>query len=217
MWEMKWPEERARNEHKAISLIREKTDIPVPKVLETGYNDEYGHYLKMEWADGIDLSEVVEVKGAGAACLMTPGQDQHANLGKCERCRTIAMANADAFVHDVVYPALERLRSDQTGLDGTVIPPHWIAEGDAREDWPAKKSDAISGGSSQPFVFCHGDLVYHNLLIDPITLEVKYLVDWECAGFFPEEFLHIFSRTRADFCSWFEDRERRQRLIDLLL
>lgn len=210
-----WPAERIENEHTALDLVREKTNIPVPRVLERGFDDEFGHYLKLEWADGIDLGDIVDGRDAGAACLMTPGRDGHASSGRCEQCRAVAMANADLFVREVVYPALEGLSSWQTGLNGMVIPPPWISEDDRRERWPVKMSDDVAG-AARPFVLCHGDLSYHNMRVDPATLEVKWLLDWEFAGFLPEEFLRIFSPTRADYGSLFENDERKRRFIGLL-
>ncbi|KAK1770613.1 hypothetical protein QBC33DRAFT_617018 [Phialemonium atrogriseum] len=196
-----WPAERIENEHTALDLVREKTNIPVPRALERGFDGEFGHCLKLEWADGIDLGNIVDGRDVGAACLMTPGQDGHASSGRCEQCRAVAMANADLFVREVVYPALEGLSSRQTGLNGI--------------RWPVKTSDEVAG-AARLFVLCHGDLSYHNMRVDPATLEVKWLLDWEFAGFLPEEFLRIFSLTRADYGRLFENDERKQRLVGLL-
>lgn len=215
MYPSQWPAERIENENTALELVGEQTNIPVPRVLESGFDDEIGHYLKLEWADGIDLGDIVEGKGVGATCLMTPGRDGHAGPGRCEQCRVVAMANADMFVREVVYPALEGLRNHQTGLNGTVIPPPWICEDDRRQHWPVKTSgrDTVTVG---PFVLCHGDLSYHNMRVDPATLKVKWLLDWESAGFFPKEFLNVFSPTRADYGQLFQNDTRKQHFIDLL-
>jgi hypothetical protein len=35
------------------------------------------------------------------------------------------------------------------------------------------------------YIFQHGDLAAHNIIMDTQTLEVKALVDWEYAGFYP--------------------------------
>ncbi|KAI5864683.1 hypothetical protein GGS23DRAFT_459332 [Durotheca rogersii] len=215
MYPTQWPAERIKNEHTALDLVKEKTNIPVPRVLESGFHDEFGYYLKLEWADGIDLGDIVDGRGAGAACLVMPGQDGHASSGRCDKCRAIAMANADLFVREVVYPALEGLRSCQTGLNGTVVPPPWISDDDRREYWPVKTSDSAVG-TDPSFVLCHGDLSYHNIRVDPATLQVKWLFDWEYAGFFPEEFMRIFSPTRADYGRLYNKDERKQRFIDLL-
>lgn len=216
MFPAHWAAQRIENEHTALDLIREKTNIPVPKVLERGYNEDFGNYLKLEWADGIDLFDIVDGRSAGASCLMTPGQAGHSSSGRCDLCRATAMENANLFVHEVVYPALEGLRSRQTGLNGIVIPPPWIADDDRREHWPVKTSD-YAADAGQPFVLCHGDLSYHNMRIDPTTLEVKWLLDWECAGFFPVEFLRIYSPDRAHYGRLFERDERKRKLISLLM
>lgn len=162
------------------------------------------------------MFDIVNGTGAGAACLMTPARDGHAGSGPCQQCRAIAMSNMDRFTSEMLYPALEGLRSSETGLNGTVIPPPWIAEKDRRQHWPIKTSDMTPGEERPPFVFCHGDLSYHNILVDPDTLEVKWLLDWECAGFFPDKFLRVFSPTRADYVRLFTNDERRKHFVNLL-
>ena len=37
-------------------------------------------------------------------------------------------------------------------------------------------------------VFCHNDLSMNNVIVDPDTLKIKAIIDWEYAGFFPPEF-----------------------------
>lgn len=37
-------------------------------------------------------------------------------------------------------------------------------------------------------VFCHNDLSANNVIVDPDTLKIKAIIDWEYAGFFPPEF-----------------------------
>lgn len=61
-----WPAQRIGNEYTALDIVREKTNVPVPRVLEKGFNDEFCYYLKLQWADGIDLFDIVDRKGAGA-------------------------------------------------------------------------------------------------------------------------------------------------------
>lgn len=36
-------------------------------------------------------------------------------------------------------------------------------------------------------VFCHNDLSANNVIVDPDTLKIRAIVDWEYAGFFPAE------------------------------
>lgn len=37
-------------------------------------------------------------------------------------------------------------------------------------------------------VFCHNDLSMNNVIVDPGTLKIKAIIDWEYAGFYPPEF-----------------------------
>jgi hypothetical protein len=61
------------------------------------------------------------------------------------------------------------------------------------------------------FVLCHGDLGQHNVLVDPKTLKIAAIIDWEFGGFWPEWFGYLFWTRAAG--SWpqegkVDDRER---------
>lgn len=43
-------------------------------------------------------------------------------------------------------------------------------------------------------VFCHNDLSANNVIVDPDTLAIKAIIDWEYAGFYPPEFEAEFFR-----------------------
>lgn len=43
-------------------------------------------------------------------------------------------------------------------------------------------------------VFYHNDLSANNVIVDPDTLKIKAIVDWEYAGFYPPEFEVPFYR-----------------------
>ncbi|TQN65861.1 hypothetical protein CSHISOI_09555 [Colletotrichum shisoi] len=38
------------------------------------------------------------------------------------------------------------------------------------------------------YVFCHNDLGQHNVIVDPQTLKINAIIDWEYGGFWPEWF-----------------------------
>jgi Ser/Thr protein kinase RdoA (MazF antagonist) len=57
-----------------------------------------------------------------------------------------------------------------------------MLEYDTRSHWDVKTS------SREEFVFTHGDLGPDNLRIDPDTLTVKCVIDWEHSGYFPSGF-----------------------------
>ena len=39
----------------------------------------------------------------------------------------------------------------------------------------------------EEFVFCHGDLSQNNILVNPKTLQIVAIIDWEYGGFFPRD------------------------------
>ena len=43
-------------------------------------------------------------------------------------------------------------------------------------------------------VFCHNDLSAHNVIVDPDSLKITAIIDWEYAGFYPSEFEAPFYR-----------------------
>jgi hypothetical protein len=58
----------------------------------------------------------------------------------------------------------------------------------ARQQWKMRPHE------SEDLVFCHNDLSTHNIIVDPETLKVKAIIDWEYAGFYPQEFEGMFFR-----------------------
>lgn len=40
----------------------------------------------------------------------------------------------------------------------------------------------------EEYVFCHNDLGQHNVIVDPDTLRIKAIIDWEFGGFWPAWF-----------------------------
>lgn len=88
---------------------------------------------------------------------------------------------------------LHRIKSKTTGSPdpkGPVIPPYRaMAADDTRDTWPRKTSD------KEEYVFCHNDLSQANIIVDPETLKIKAIVEWEYAGFWPEWFkMRIWER-----------------------
>ncbi|KAJ3474076.1 hypothetical protein NLG97_g10004 [Lecanicillium saksenae] len=47
---------------------------------------------------------------------------------------------------------------------------------------------------TEDLVFCHNDLSAHNIIVNPQTLKVNAIIDWEYAGFWPEEFEGMYFR-----------------------
>lgn len=75
------------------------------------------------------------------------------------------------------------------GASGFAIPPYRIGQKCFIDDWSLTTSNA------EEFVFCHNDLSQHNVIVDPQSLKVRAIVDWEYAGYWPEIFeLPFFKR-----------------------
>ncbi|KAG9227965.1 hypothetical protein BJ875DRAFT_294567 [Amylocarpus encephaloides] len=74
------------------------------------------------------------------------------------------------------------------GPSGIVIPPYRALTNTPRPKWEMKPRD------SEDLVFCHNDFSTHNVMVDPETLKVNAILDWEYAGFFPQEFEGTYSR-----------------------
>lgn len=72
------------------------------------------------------------------------------------------------------------------GPSGIVIPPYRAMLASEKDDWPRKVSD------DRGFVFCHNDLSQHNIVVDPKTLKIRAILDWEYAGFYPAYFEGTF-------------------------
>jgi aminoglycoside phosphotransferase len=205
----KWPAERIWNEATALELIRGNTRIPVPRVLDVGQNND-GTYLTVERVDGIELTSVKNI------CRQAPtnGSNGYPPAGhtqkQCTACQTIANQNAERFITEFMLPELRRLTSSQTGLNGTVIPSPWVTEYDRRETWTSKTS------TWQSFVFCHGDLGPQNLMCNPVTLQIQWVVDWENAGYFEEQFLDLWAVDRDKYLDLYEYGDRLAWQIALL-
>ncbi|KAJ5803356.1 uncharacterized protein N7503_005806 [Penicillium pulvis] len=84
---------------------------------------------------------------------------------------------------------LRRLKSDTIGgPSGLVIPPYRVMNLSNNDSWARNRTTS----SEAEYVFCHGDLSQHNILVDPQTLRIQAIIDWEYAGFFPGYFEGLF-------------------------
>lgn len=78
---------------------------------------------------------------------------------------------------------LREIKSDRIGgPSGIVIPPYRVMDCTDNDSWPRHLSER------EDYVFCHNDLSQQNVIVDPETLKIKAIIDWEYAGFFPQYF-----------------------------
>lgn len=104
-------------------------------------------------------------------------------LDHINKNRAQALVNAEQFLRKTVLPQLRSLTSSTSGtLTGVVIPPNRITAHDRRKHWP------IQHAKTPLFNFCHNDLSQHNIIMNPGTLQVEAIIDWEFSGFYLPEF-----------------------------
>ncbi|KAL9127122.1 MAG: hypothetical protein Q9217_003948 [Psora testacea] len=184
--------ERLENERDALLYIARNTKIPVPRVLGWSNVDGVG-CLTMEALHGAMLINILD--------------DDSEYLSPADK---VALErNVNTFVYETVLPELKRLRSRTLGqLSGIVFPPPRVSAFDDRPSWQPKVL------TTERYVYCHNDLAQQNIVVEPKTLEVISLIDWEYSGFFPPEFEKPF---------WLDpsgngrvDEEESRRLVALL-
>ncbi|KAI1174943.1 kinase-like protein [Nemania sp. FL0916] len=85
------------------------------------------------------------------------------------------------------FTTLRTLKSDRLGgPSGIVIPPYRVLRRTEKDDWH------LTPSNHNEYVFCHNDLSQPNVVVDPDTLKVNAIIDWEYAGFYPAHFERPF-------------------------
>lgn len=64
------------------------------------------------------------------------------------------------------------------------MPPSWLSP-DVEPPWIGKEFWKTLPRKLPEYVFQHGDIAAQNIIMDPQTLKVKSLIDFEYAGFYP--------------------------------
>ncbi|KAK2051091.1 hypothetical protein LY76DRAFT_677272 [Colletotrichum caudatum] len=180
--------ERLRNEGSALEYVKEHTTIPVPQVLYCGPDGDGAMSLTVEFVDGIMCEEVKD-------------------------CCQLVVKNTNEFIEATVLLQLWGLTSDQTGLNGLVIPPPCILEFDNRATWNPRKSSL-----GKPYVFCYGDLSRSNIILDRETLKAKCIINWECAGYYLAELEgNPWRLNYKEYMKTFQNTDKIKREISLII
>ncbi|KIW58675.1 hypothetical protein PV05_03174 [Exophiala xenobiotica] len=133
---IRWSAERLQNDHAALAFIREKTTIPVPKILEFKSMKEGIYELKMERVYGTPLNKI---------------------RGDKEQ----AIRAVDEYITQFVLPQLRSLRSRNVGsLTGKIISPTRLWKQPESHQWTPWRS------WTKRNVFIHNDLGHQNILVD---------------------------------------------------
>ncbi|KAH7309076.1 kinase-like domain-containing protein [Stachybotrys elegans] len=107
---------------------------------------------------------------------------------------------------------LKALRSCRLGgPSGIVIPPHRVLLRTEKDVWDLRAS------TREEYVFCHNDLSQQNIIVDPDTLKIRAIIDWEYAGFFPARFEYAFYNRLGPSEAIDKEVDDSQDLLELLL
>jgi hypothetical protein len=146
-------------------------------------------------------------------------EDDDAYYVITEYVEGVNMADLPDHQKDVVMAELEghlaqlkTLRSNRIGgPSGIVIPPYRVLCETERDDW-----SQLQPSPHAEYVFCHNDCSQHNIIVNPDTLKIAAIVDWEYAGFYPEYFEFPFYRRKGPSVALGEEEDDTQRLLDFL-
>lgn len=181
-----WSRERLENEKKALEFIAEHTSIPVARV--HAFNEEAGIS---------SLTTKIPVPGARMDILARRLSN---------RDKAILLTHVNTFVNQTVLPQLNTLQSSKLGgIIGMTIPPIRVWKRDKRLSWPARTSN------TNRYVFCHNEISQEYIWVDPKTLQVVLLQNWECSGYYPPEFEYPYWRKARD--EWMNNDDEVDRLI----
>ena len=182
-----WERERIENERDALIFLARNTSIPVPRLLE--------------WSDIDGVGSITLERNSGKMFAEVHEKLEPSDQAKLER-------NTITFIEETLLPQLQSLRSTKMGqLAGVVVPPVRVSYHDKRPQWEPRTSN------TSRYVYCHNDLNQYNILVDPATLTVKAIIDWEYSGFFPKEMEFPF--WKLDHEASLEE-EHCRKMIDLL-
>lgn len=161
--------ERILNEG-ACLLFLAQTGIPLPKSLAC-FEDDGAAYLVTEYVDGVGMDDL----DAESQAVVTEELQRH--------ILTLKKLTSDTWggPDNMVPKPLEN--SLHAGLTRCqVLPPYRIMRKSDGRPWRMRQRQ------QQDLVFCHNDLSMNNVIVDPSTLKINAIIDWEYAGFYPPEF-----------------------------
>jgi len=195
-----WTVNYRRNEAMSLALIRELTNIPVPRILQVSQaGDESGGtgtvFLATEYIPGRTLEECWHSLGFFTkARIIWTLRNYVAQLRRLKRTTPGPLNRSQVFEgHYVSHQGAGPFETYEDMI-------HWfnrrIEIGNKRA---VQKCDMSSFTASGPLVFSHQDLCLRNILLGDD--DVLYVLDWEWAGFYPE-WLELAGMTRYSDQPW---------------
>jgi len=98
------------------------------------------------------------------------------------------------------------------GPTGIIAPPYRVTLVTKQDTWNLRSP------SNEEYGFCHNDLSQNNVIVDPDTLRIKAIIDWEYAGFYPDFFEGKFYRRPgpSDALEKYNEKSDTPKLVDFL-
>jgi len=114
-----------------------------------------------------------------------------------QRVEGVSMGQLEDQQKEVVMKEIEQhlatlktLKSDVPGVPGETLlcPPARVSG----IRWKPNSCWRPKPETKGEFIFCHNDFAQQNIIVDPKTLKITAIIDWEFSGFYPSWFEGAF-------------------------
>lgn len=145
-------------------------------------------------------------------------EDDEAYYLITEYVQGVAMASLEERQKETVKKEikvhLETMRNLKSrsvgGPSGLIVPPYRVTLKTDNDKWVLPESQ------TEEYVFCHNDLSQHNIIVDPTTLKINAIIDWEYSGFWPEFFEFPFYNRPGFQAPTKDEIDNTRQLLDFL-
>ncbi|KAI0129418.1 kinase-like domain-containing protein [Xylariales sp. AK1849] len=192
-----------------MHLLKLRTSIPVPKVLETWTDAQTGHYcIRMEFIKGRLLEELYDSDEVDDGDALLLGSQLQGYLTELRQFRSdVIAAVGEMPCRDVFLPRnpLGSTYSDEAGFRGALNDFLWSR----RQTVWAKTvigfindmAEPPESFSQKPFVMTHGELTPRNIKV--ARGGIVGILDWSQAGYYPVYWeytkAHLFYNTQSGY------------------
>ena len=179
-----WFMKRTLRKHEWQSISGAKVIVPSTTYPQRWRNDAaILRFLRKETDIPLSPAECT-FEDDGAFCLQTQYVQGVSMRELAESEKETVMEELQQHV-----ATLRSLRSDTPGVpdEPLLCPPQRVTSRQWKTNSCWRPRD-VKGD----YVFCHNDLGQHNVIVDPHTLKIKAIIDWEFGGFWPAWFERAF-------------------------
>ncbi|KIJ59287.1 hypothetical protein HYDPIDRAFT_118718 [Hydnomerulius pinastri MD-312] len=184
-------------EQEAMAIVAARNiGIPVPKMIQYGDHRSFGSIL-MSRIPGVMLSEACNSESLSPTQVETIGQelamylDLMRNYKSPMGSRVCSLNGGPLFSPflpaDRVGPCDDEDAFHATFLE-YALPDFWTVRGIRFEDNLTIAKDFVA--MTHPIVFTHGDLMPWNIMVH--NGHISGIIDWECAGWFPDYYEYTY-------------------------